>query len=92
MKLNKDTKILIVGLGVIGGGYAAALTENGFSVKCITKKASDIDYALKKGIIEYGTTELEEGLIKEAELIIFALYPTVFIKWIEENQTYISSC
>ena len=30
MKLNKCSKILIVGLGVIGGGYAAALTNKGF--------------------------------------------------------------
>ena len=27
--LTKDTKILIVGLGVIGGGYAKALTKSG---------------------------------------------------------------
>jgi prephenate dehydrogenase len=27
MKLDKNTKILIIGLGVIGGGYASALTE-----------------------------------------------------------------
>ncbi len=90
MKLNKDTKILIVGLGVIGGGYAAALTEKGFSVKCITKNKKDIDYALEKGIISYGTTELEESLIKESELIIFALYPTVFVNWIKENQSLFS--
>ena len=90
MKFNKDTNVLIVGLGVIGGGYAAALTENGFKVNCITKNASDIEYALEKGIIAYGTTELDEKLISEAELIIFALYPTVFIKWIEENQKLFS--
>ena len=28
MKLTKETKILIIGLGVIGGGYAAALKNN----------------------------------------------------------------
>ena len=27
MKLNQDINILIVGLGVIGGGYAKALTS-----------------------------------------------------------------
>ena len=90
MELNYSTKILIIGLGVIGGGYAAALTEKGFSVKCITKEKRDIEYALEKGIIEYGTTELDEKLIKESELIIFALYPTVFVKWIEDNQRLFS--
>ena len=86
MKLNKCSKILIVGLGVIGGGYAAALTKKGFSVNCITREKKDIEYALRKGIISYGTTELDERLISESDLIIFALYPTVFVKWIEENQ------
>lgn len=86
MKLNKKTKILIVGLGVIGGGYAAALTAEGFRVKCITKNKEDIEYALKRNMIAYGTTEVEEDLIKESELIVFALYPTIFIDWIEKYQ------
>lgn len=86
MKLNKnrDTKILIIGLGVIGGGYAAALSEKGYTVKCITKEQGDVEYATERGMIVYGTTEVEPELIKEADLIIFALYPTVFIEWVEK--------
>lgn len=90
MKLAKNTKILIVGLGVIGGGYAAALTREGYSVSCITKEARDVDFAIAHGMIKYGTTELDPKLIGEAELIIFALYPTVFIEWIEKNQALFS--
>lgn len=86
MTLNKKTKILIVGLGVIGGGYAAALTRAGYSVSCITKDEKDIEYAKAKGIIKYGTTKLDGELIRSSELIIFALYPTIFIDWIEKNQ------
>ena len=86
MKLDKNTKILIVGLGLIGGSYAMALSKKGYTVNCITKEQKDIDYALKKGMISFGTTELDEELIKSSELIVFALYPTVFIKWIEDNQ------
>ncbi len=90
MKLTKDTKILIVGLGVIGGSYASALTDAGYKVCCITKNQADIDYALNKKMIFYGTTELDKGLIADSELIIFALYPTVFIDWIEKNQGLLS--
>lgn len=86
MKFNKNTKILIIGLGVIGGGYAKALTDAGFQVKCITKNQSDIDYAKERNMIVYGTTEVEAQLIAESELIIFALYPTIFIEWIEKYQ------
>ena len=87
MKFSKDTKILIVGLGVIGGSYASALTDAGYDVRCITKEQRDVDYAIEKKMISYGTTELEPELIKESDLVIFALYPTVFIDWIEKNQS-----
>ncbi len=86
MTLTKDTKILIVGLGVIGGGYASALTNAGFKVSCITKNQADIEYALERKMIAYGTTQIEPELIKNSELIIFALYPTVFIQWIKDNR------
>ena len=90
MKLNKDTNILIVGLGVIGGSYAAALTAKGYKVYCITKNKEDIDYALDKNMISYGTCEIDKKLISDSKLIIFALYPTVFIDWIEKNQNLFS--
>jgi prephenate dehydrogenase len=37
-------------------------------------------------MLRYATTVIEEELIKKSELIIFALYPTVFIDWIEKYQ------
>lgn len=86
MKLNKSHKILIVGLGLIGGSYAMKLKKEGFTVKAITRSQSSIDYAIKNGIIDAGSTQVDAQLIGEADLIVFALYPHVFIKWIEENQ------
>ena len=91
MKLNKDTNILIVGLGVIGGGYASALTDSGYKVKCITKEQADIDYAIERGMIAHGTTEVDPSIVGEADLVIFALYPTVFIDWVEKYQGYFKS-
>ena len=91
MELDKSTKILIVGLGVIGGGYASALTNAGYTVKCITKEQKDIDYALAKGMIKEGVTEPDADVIGWADLLIFALYPTVFIEWIRQYQHLISS-
>ena len=37
-------------------------------------------------MISYGTTLVEPEIIAEAELIVFALYPTIFIDWIEKYQ------
>ena len=86
MKLTTDTHILIVGLGVIGGGYARALTKKGFCVRCITKEQKDIEYALEQGMIESGTTEVDPSLLQWADLVVFALYPKVFIDWLRTNQ------
>lgn len=86
MKLDKSKSILIVGLGLIGGSYAMKLKKEGFTVKAITRSQSSIDYALENGLIDEGTTEVDAKLIGEADLIVFALYPHIFIKWIKENQ------
>lgn len=86
MKLNKNHNILIVGLGLIGGSYAMRLKKEGFTVKAITRSQSSIDYAVENGIIDEGSTEIDKRLIGEADFIVFALYPHIFIRWIEENQ------
>ena len=86
MKLNKDTDILIIGLGVIGGGYAKALTKQGFHIRTITEREEDIRYALEQGMIEDGRTDVDEEYVKRADLIIFALYPHTFVEWIERYQ------
>lgn len=86
MKLDKSTKILIVGLGVIGGSYAKALTNAGYYVSCITKEQRDIDFAIDNEMISYGTTEVDPKLIGDSELIIFALYPTIFVEWMKKYQ------
>ena len=88
MKLTKESKILIVGLGLMGGAYAIGLKRKGYTVGAITKLRSSIDYALENKIIDYGTTEIDPEMIGEADLIIFGLYPRVFVDWIKENQRY----
>ena len=91
MKLIKPINILIVGLGLLGGSYAKGLKRLGFKVTAITKEQSSIDYAIEKGIIDYGTTDIEPQIISEADLVVFALYPHIFINWIESNQQYFKS-
>ncbi len=88
MKLNKNanTNILIVGLGLLGGSYARALKKKGYHVEAITKEQSSVDYALREGIIDAGSTQVDPAMLDRAELVIFALYPHVFIEWIRENQ------
>ena len=86
MRFTKDKNILIVGLGVIGGGYAKGLTDKGYKIRCITKRQEDIEYALERGMILEGASYPDKKMIGEADIIIFALYPTVFMEWVKEYQ------
>lgn len=88
MRLDKNLNILIVGLGLLGGSYSTALKKQGYKVSAITKKQSTVDYAMKNGIVDYATVEIDEQLIGKADLIVFALYPHVFTEWIEKYQHY----
>ena len=91
MIVDVSKKILIVGLGLLGGSYARALRRFGFHISAVTREQSSIDYALREGIIDRGTTELDADIIGEADLVIFALYPHVFVEWIERNQGLLKS-
>lgn len=86
MIVDVSKKILIVGLGLLGGSYAKILKRFGFHVSAITLEQSSIDYAIKENIIDEGSTEINERIIGEADLVIFALYPHIFVDWIRENQ------
>lgn len=86
MKLDKNLKILIVGLGLMGGSYAKGLSKKGFSVKAIDINEKSIDYAKKNNIIKDGFTYVNEDVLKESDIVIFALYPHVFLDWVKTNQ------
>ena len=91
MIVDVSKKMLIVGLGLLGGSYAKVLKRFGFHISAITLDQSSIDYAIKENIIDEGSTELDERMIGEADLVIFALYPHVFVEWIEKNQWLLKS-
>ena len=91
MKLIKKYNILIVGLGLLGGSYAKGLKRLGFEVNAITLDQQSIDYAIENGIIDKGSTKIDADLIGSADIVIFALYPHIFVEWIKENQNFFKS-
>ncbi len=91
MKMTKDKKILIIGLGVIGGSYAMSLSRQGYDVSCITRTKEHIDFALEKGIISRGETFNSPQLIGSADIIVIAIYPVACVEWVKENQQYFKS-
>ena len=86
MKIINDVKFLIVGLGLIGGSYAQALTDLGYEVGAVTRSQSSIDYAIENKLIAHGTTKIEKDYISKFDVVVFALYPKVLVNWIEQNQ------
>lgn len=83
---KKDTRVLIVGLGLMGGSYARALKKQGFHITAVTADQSAVDYAVGQGIIDRGYTEVCAEAVSDADAVIFAVYPGVLLPWIEANQ------
>lgn len=88
MEWISKSKILIVGLGLIGGSYAKALKRLGYHISAIDNNPDSISFALDENIIDAGYTNISRQAVSEADAIIFALYPGVFKEWIKDNQKH----
>ncbi len=89
-ELTKEKTILIVGLGMIGGSYAEVLTREGYRVEAVTRNPKTIEYALERGIIAAGTTDVTPEVVGRADIIVLAIYPAAMIKWMEAYGSYIT--
>jgi prephenate dehydrogenase len=79
-------KIVVVGLGVIGGSFTMALKEAGYNdVYGIDTNEETLVKAKKLGLIKEGFTSGEE-IVKDADLIIMSLYPRLVKKFINDNK------
>lgn len=72
----KDKNILIVGLGVVGGSYAMALTAAGYkNVYAVNRSEASLKKAVQSGIIKGGSVNIEDFAAK-ADIAVIAVYPT----------------
>ena len=81
-------KILIIGLGLIGGSYAKGLTKYGYEVYAYNKNIKSINYAKENNFIVDGTDEITEIFLQNFDRIIFSLYPKIFIEYIDKYHNY----
>lgn len=88
MKIEKNTRFLIVGLGLLGGSYAKALKRQGSTVEAVTRSQSSIDYALEQGIIDGGANFPDPEIIGRADFVVLAMYPATLLQWVEQNQQH----
>ena len=81
-------RIVIVGLGVIGGGYAMALKEAGYTeVYGIDKRKETLKKAKALGIIKEGYED-EQEIVQKADLIVLAIYPNLVKNFIINNKEH----
>ena len=78
--------ILIVGLGLMGGSYARALSRLGYHVTAIDTRRESIEYALANGLIREGSDSVSPELAERADAVIFGLYPKRLIEWLKNGQ------
>ena len=89
MELDRNLRIGIVGLGLMGGSYAQALSAKGFEVGAIDQREESIEFALERSWIAHGKCEPDPAYIGGFDIVVFALYPRTFVEWIEANQSHL---
>ncbi len=83
--MNSDSRFVIVGLGLLGGAYALGLRKAGFEhVAAIDISEEALDFARRRDYIEEGRARDFADLLARADYIVFSLYPTTFIQWVEQ--------
>lgn len=80
--MNK--KILIIGLGLIGGSYAKGLMKKNYEVYGVARRREVIDYAKQNNFIIDGTIDLNKEYISDFDRIIFGLYPKALIEFVDK--------
>lgn len=86
--LSRNKRILIIGMGLIGGSFAEGLTDAGFEVGGLDPNKEAIEYAYNKGFIAHGDTVVRKQYVERFDIVIFAVYPKVFIEWIKKYQDF----
>ena len=76
-------RILIVGLGLMGGAYAYRLREKGHHVYGVDLNKDAVIYAKDNGFIEEGDISPDK-FIKDSDVIVLALYPTLILDFLKK--------
>lgn len=78
-------KVLIVGLGLMGGAYSYRLKDKGYEVYGNDLNIETINFAKDNNFIDFGDIN-PENLIYLVDVIILAIYPQSIIPFLEKYQ------
>lgn len=79
MRALEDSQVAVVGLGLMGGSLAGALRNGCRRVIGVARRPESVETALRKELIDEGTTTLAEGL-KEADVVVLATPVRVILR------------
>lgn len=86
--MTKGDTYLVVGLGLMGGSYAMGLTKRGYRVLGIDADETAVAWAKEHGLVAEGApaadTAAVEALVRRADCIVLALYPTGIAGWLRQ--------
>ena len=88
-ELTKDTRLLVVGMGLIGGSLAAALSAAGYTVGGLDPDGDAVAYARARGYIADGRTDPDPAYLASYDVILLALYPHILENWVRENAAHL---
>ena len=74
---------------MIGGSYAEKLSALGFEVGALARRQEPLDFALQRGMIAHGQTEVTRDYVSQFDLVVSALYPKAFVEWIRRYQDFL---
>lgn len=85
-KFDENSKVLIVGLGLIGGSIALALRQLGYkNIRAIDISEQTLKFALEHNIIEHSYL-VDKELVNWADITILSLYPLHAVEFLEKHQ------
>jgi len=83
MKELSESRITVVGLGLMGGSLAGALRGRCAGVMGVARREEVVGAALQQGLVDRGTTSLARG-VQEADIVVLATPVRVIIQQIPE--------
>ena len=78
-----ESRVAVVGLGLMGGSLAGALRGQCQSVTGVARRTETADAALARGLVDQATTDLARG-VYEADVVILATPVRVILRLLSE--------
>ena len=85
-KFDENSKVLIVGLGLIGGSIALAMRSLGYkNIRAIDISEQTMKFAVEQNIIEHSYL-IDKELVGWADITFLSLYPLHAVEFLEKHQ------